>query len=494
MKARNGFLETAFLCSLVFSGCSRGIVLNDVHSRLNATRVAEVVYPSSTEEVAEVVRRAGREGKAISISGSRHAMGGQQFGRGTIHISTSKLTDVLSSDRKRGVLRAEAGIEWPDLIEYLLENQKGRERQWGIVQKQTGADRLSLGGALSANAHGRGLKFKPIVQDVEAFRLVNARGEILDVSRTRHGELFGLAIGGYGLFGVITEVELRLMPRTKLRRVVEVVSLEDLPGKAGQRLAEGFLYGDYQYKTDEGAADFMQVGVLSAYRPVARETPVPAGQMRLTRERWYDLIRLAHTDKAKAFEQYSRYYLSTQGQVYWSDLHQTSEYLEDYVEYLRKVRPDLPEGSLMISEVYVPRERTKDFIHRVVEDSRKYGYNIIYGTLRLIEQDDETFLAWAKQNYACVIFNLRVEHSGKGIRKAERDFQRLIDRALELDGSFFPTYHRWAAKRQVLRAFPQFAEFLRLKRKYDPEEIFQSEWYRHYKKMFARELAPTPLG
>jgi len=35
---------------------------------------------------------------------------------------------------------------------------------------------------------------------------------------------------------------------------------------------------------------------------------------------------------------------------------------------------------------------------------------------------------------------------------------------------------------------PQFVDFLRLKKKYDPQERFQSEWYRHYKKMFADKL------
>jgi hypothetical protein len=119
--------------------------------------------------------------------------------------------------------------------------------------------------------------------------------------------------------------------------------------------------------TDEEAQDFMQVGVLSAYRPAPPETPMPEDRKHLTRQRWYDLLRLAHMDKAKAFELYSRYYLSTDGQVYWSDLHQTSEYLDDYVEYLKKVEPQLPAGSLMITELYVPRARITDFIRAVVE-------------------------------------------------------------------------------------------------------------------------------
>lgn len=162
------------------------------------------------------------------------------------------------------------------------------------------------------------------------------------------------------------------------------------------------------------------------------------------------------------------------------------------MEYLKKVRPDLPDGSLMISEIYVPRDRMARFISQVIEDNRTHHFNIVYGTMRLIEQDEESFLAWAKENYACIIFNLRVEHTRKGINKAERDFQKLIDRALDLDGSFYLTYHRWARKDQLERAYPQFVDFLKLKLQYDPEERFQSEWYRHYKKMFAEEIAEKP--
>jgi hypothetical protein len=65
----------------------------------------------------------------------------------------------------------------------------------------------------------------------------------------------------------------------------------------------------------------------------------------------------------------------------------------------------------------------------------------------------------------------------------------IIDRALELGGSYYLTYHRWARKDQVLKAYPQMPEFLRLKKKYDPEERFQSDWYRHYREMFKNKLA-----
>jgi hypothetical protein len=70
----------------------------------------------------------------------------------------------------------------------------------------------------------------------------------------------------------------------------------------------------------------------------------------------------------------------------------------------------------------------------------------------------------------------------------QRNFRRIIDRAIEHGGNYFLTYHRWAERRQIESCYPRFVNFLRLKRPYDPQERFQSEWYRHYKSMFAHRL------
>src|SRR5207247_1731368 len=102
--------------------------------------------------------------------------------------------------------------------------------------------RLCLGGALSANVHGRGLSMKPIIDDVESFVLVDAEGEVRTCSRTENAELFRLAIGGYGLFGVIVTVTLRLAPRQKLQRVVETTEIDCLMPAFEQRIRDGFLY------------------------------------------------------------------------------------------------------------------------------------------------------------------------------------------------------------------------------------------------------------
>jgi FAD/FMN-containing dehydrogenase len=465
------------------------VELNDVHSRLNATVVRELAQPTTLAELRALIERAGREDLFISISGGRHAMGGQQFARDALHIDMSKLAHVIALDRERGVVTVEAGIGWPALIERLHELQKDDPQAWSIIQKQTGADELSIGGALSANAHGRGLIWKPFVQDIKALRLLQADGSEIEVSRTSHPELFRLVVGGYGLFGIVTTVDLQLQRRMKLRRDVMVLPLSELPQAFAARIREGYLYGDFQFKTDERADDFLIAGVFSAYQPVALDAPMPAGQLALDPAAWRRLFALAHLDKARAFDTYRDYYLSTNGQIYWSDTHQLSYYDSEFDAELKRLSPDYPAGSLMITELYVPMKRLGAFMDSVARDMRAHDTNLIYGTIRLIKRDDETFLAWAREDFACIVMNLRVEHSDTGLQKAEWEFQRLIDLALEQNGSYFLTYHRWARKDQLLKAYPQFVEFLKLKRRYDPQERFQSEWYRHYRAMFATELA-----
>ena len=138
----------------------------------------------------------------------------------------------------------------------------------------------------------------------------------------------------------------------------------------------------------------------------------------------------------------------------------------------------------MITEVYVPRPALGTFLSTLASDFRRHESQVIYGTIRLIEKDDESFLPWAKESYVCIVMNLHVSHSPQGIAKAANDFRRIIDRAIELGGSYFLTYHRWATLGQLDVCYPQMAKFLELKRKHDPDEAFQSHWYRHYRRMF----------
>ncbi len=456
-------------------------LVNDIHSGLNETKVRNILYPKSIMDIQKIIREAREQRLPISITGGRHAMGGQQFGDNAILVDMKRMNKVINFDYSRGTVEIETGIQWPELVDYLLEIHKGKSKQWGIVRKQTGTATLSIGGTISANAHGRRLIEKPFIDQVESFVLINASGQIIKCSRKENKELFCLVVGGYGLFGIIAQVTLRLCPRVKVERVVKIVKIENLLPELNKFIKDGVLYADYQYSIDKSSDNFLREGILPYYRPVPLKTQLSKSPIKFSMEQWRGLYYLAHVDGREAYQRYCKFYLSTSGQVYWSDVSDLTDYIEHYHEKVDKQLGLKHKSSEMITEVYIPKNKLFNFMEDVRADFLKFDVALIYGVIRLIKKDNESFLAWAKRDYACIIFNLHVEHTDQGIEKAKVDFRRIIDRAIQYEGSFYLTYHRWATRQQIEYCYPQFSDFFKLKLKYDPSEVFQSNWYRHYK-------------
>ena len=394
----------------------------------------------------------------MAIACGYHSMGGQQFLTGGTLLDMRSMSRVVGVDCDRGIVDVEAGAQWSDFVPELRAMQDGDGPRWSIVQKQTGADRLSLGGAVAANGHGRGLRFRPIVQDVESFTLVDCDGELRECSRSANADLFRAAIGGYGLFGVITSIRLRLQPRHRLERVVEVFDVERLPDAFRSRIAEGFTYGDFQYMTDESSGGFLRQGVFSCYRPVdaapsnGRETNVT-----LSSENWTKLIQLAHVDKARAFEEYVRFYTSTSGQTYDSDDFQMSTYIDGYHAALdaaagaasrrlgdyhgavratggaRRIHGCLARSA---DRPRLERDIRHDPAHRTrARDAARLGCAPV--CLHRLQP--------ARRSYTALVCS--------GVADALRG---LIDVALSFGGSYFLTYNRFATSDQLVRAYPRF--------------------------------------
>jgi FAD/FMN-containing dehydrogenase len=466
--------------------------VNDVHSALNATYM-RVEHPATAADVRRLIADISATGGHVSVCGGRHAMGGQQFATNQTLIDTRKLNRLLDLDIDRGLARVEAGIQWPALIQSILEVQQ-RQRpadapRWGIAQKQTGADNLTIGGSISANVHGRGLLMSPIADDVESFVILTADHQTKLCSRWENPELFSLAIGGYGLFGVIVEVTLRLTRRRTLRRVVKICPIERAMQEAQQHIREGYLYGDFQFEIDPNSPNYLTHGVFSSYCPTDDRREPPPDQRVLSREDWIDLLTLAHSDPSRGFAAYAEHYLKTDGQLYKTDLHQLSEYLGEYHADVDRRTHATCVGSEMITELYVPPVELPGFLRAAAKMLIEQNARVIYGTIRLIQPDPDTVMAWARARSACIIFNLHVDHLPAQIDRAADAFRRLIDLAIAAGGSYYLTYHRFATPEQLERCYPRVREFFARKRAYDPHELFRSDWYCHYAPHFRDERA-----
>lgn len=456
---------------------ARGARVDDVHARLSPTRVARIEAPRSIAELRELVRTCALRGEAIALAGGRHSMGGQPFRSGAVLVDTRALRGVRRFDREQGLLEVGAGVQWPELARICRELPSGARGPLTFRQKQTGADSMTLGGSVSSNVHGRGLRLPPFASEVEEILLVDAEGELRRASRECEAELFALAVGGYGLFGAIASVTLRLVPRVRLRRRVELRTTDGLMDAFAARRDAGFRYGDFQFAIDGESDDFLRTGVFSCYEPV--ECAAPSAPRQLALAEWRELVRLAHVQKREAFRRYASHYLATDGQVYDADLAQLSPYLEGYHEALDPSLPPQSRGRELIGELFVPRGALETFLADARELLRAERADLIYGTIRAIERDDASFLGWAREPWACVVLNLHVGWSADELERAARAFRGLIELALTRRGSYYLTYHRFATARQALVAHPRLRDFLLRKLEHDPDERFQSDWYRH---------------
>lgn len=452
-------------------------VVDDIHGRISRTWVRGIARPRTGDELHGAIAECVANGRSITVAGGRHAMGRQAFGEDALLLDTRGMNHVLGFDRDARTIEVEAGIDWPTLVREIRDRDRDGEPPLSIVQKQTGADRMTIGGSVSANAHGRGLSLPPIGSQVESMRVVTPSGRLVRCSRDEESDLFRHVIGGYGLFGAIASVNLRLEERFRVRRRVEVRGTDGLMEAFEAQRRAGCRFGDFQFAVDDRSDDFLHRGVFSCYEPTTEELTLQG--LALGVDDWRELLYLAHVDKKRAFELYAGHYLRSDGQVYESDTHQLASYQEGYHASIDARTGATCHGSEVITELYVERASFEPFMESLREHLQRTNADVIYGTVRLIERDEDAFLAWAREPWVCVILNLHVDHDVQGFEAARRQFRAAIDAALKHGGSFYLTYHDWATAEQLRAAHPAIDSFLAAKTLHDPSDVLASGWLRN---------------
>jgi FAD/FMN-containing dehydrogenase len=101
-------------------------------------------------------------------------------------------------------------------------------------------------------------------------------------------------------------------------------------------------------------------------------------------------------------------------------------------------------------------------------------------TVRDVEPDTDTFLRYADQRMLCLVMLFNQQKTPAAEQQMEALTQDLITAALSSNGRYYLTYRLHGTPSQIRQAYPRLDEFFALKRKYDPAEVFQNEFYRKY--------------
>ncbi len=422
---------------------------------------------AAEQQLAELVRGARARGARISIAGARHSQGGHTITPGGVLINMLPFRSMTVDPQKR-LLRVQAGALWSDVLATL--DQQGLS----VAVMQSDAD-FSVGGSLSVNCHGWVHGQPPIASTVESLRVLTAEGEVLTCSRTVHADLFAHVLGGYGLFGIILEAELRVVPNElyDLERIE--TSVEDYVAALRTIESAGtppaMLYGRICVARD----GFLRQAIISvARRAQSAPDPLPA----LKPAQTGGLTRLVF--RGSAGSDYGK-------ELRWSAERRLQPWLESSA-----TRNQILNGSCAIylsrsesstdilQEYFVPADGLAAFLDRVREIVPRHGADLLNVTVRGVREDRDTVLRYADRDLLAIVLFFNQPRSAEADRAMTPLTRELIDAALEQGGRYYLPYRLHATREQFAAAYPMGGEFFAAKRQFDPSEIFQNRFYAAY--------------
>lgn len=465
----------AFVFSINKSGTIHpsSTVIEDV-SGLMPVKVHKVVQGEEEESIKQVINEAEENDLKVSIAGKRHSMGGHTYYRDGIVLDMTSYNKILEFSPEEKTIRVQSGATWDDIQKHV--NPHGLAVK--VMQSQ---NIFTIGGSMSVNAHGRDIRYGSLVDTIRSFRLLQADGEILQVSREENQELFHLVIGGYGLFGVILDVELELtqdeLYTTETREMnydeyTEYFKKDVLQNdQVRMHLARISTAPDH-FLTDMYVTDYVlapnQSGPESeAHRDLKEDRMTWLTKFLLGLSRNFDW------GKNLLWNMQESYFLRTDGNLITRNNVMRSE--SKFLEY------DHDSNTDVLQEYFVPIDHFSAYIDDLRNTLSKEDLNLINITIRYVQEDETAMLSYAKDDMFALVLLIN-----QGLSKEEQEatkavIQKMVDVTLKHGGSYYLPYMPYPTKEQMKTAYPRTSEFFTKKKYYDPDERFYNYFYEEYK-------------
>lgn len=445
----------------------------DDASRMNETAVNEIVHVLEGREAAEVqlaelLQRAAAEQLRVSIAGARHTMGGHTIYPGGVVIDMTTFNH-MELDEDNNILRVQAGARWADIIAYL--DPLGQSV--AIMQSNNS---FTVGGSISANCHGWPVGRPPIASTVRSFRLMLANGSILRCSRDENAELFSLALGGYGLFGIILDVELDVAANEKYRIAQHAIGAHEIPEFYRRDVLDRDNAAMAYCRLRVTSERFLEDAILVVFNREAgaQENIPPLSDPSLVAVKRSVFRGSAGSDYGKRLRWNAELALSERMA---EQIVSRNALLNDPVDIYQD-RSD--ETVDILHEYFLPPKNFGAFLSVLREIVPKHDADLLNVTVRHVAEDHDTFLRYADQEMFAFVLLFSQERTDEADAKMRALTRELIDAALKLGGRYYLPYRLHATVEQFDAAYPQGCKFFELKRKYDPAELFQNEFYRMY--------------
>ncbi|WP_246942462.1 FAD-binding oxidoreductase [Bacillus pinisoli] len=445
-------------------------VMEDV-SGLMPVKVHKLVKGQEEASIKQVIQEAAEQDLKVSIAGKRHSMGGHTYYRDGIVLDMTSYNKILAFNPEEKIIRVQSGATWDQIQQHV--------NPYGLAVKVMQSQNIfTIGGSMSVNAHGRDIRYGSLVDTIRSFRLLQENGDIIQVSRDENEELFELVIGGYGLFGVILDVELELTDDELYTMETSELNFDEYTeyfkneviGNEGVRmhLARISTASDHFLK-DMYVTDY----VLAPNQELKLRNELKTDRMTFLTKFLLGLSRNFSWGKNLLWDMQEKYFLKTNGSLVTRNNVMRSE--SKFLEY------DHDSNTDVLQEYFVPIDHFTPYINELRTTLLEEDLNLINITIRYVQKDESAVLSYAKDDMFALVLLIN-----QGISKEEQEetkaiVQKMIDVTLKYNGSYYLPYMPYPTKEQMKAAYPRTDEFFTKKKLYDPDERFYNYFYEEYK-------------
>jgi len=406
------------------------------------------------------------DGRPVTVNAARHSMGGQSIPRDGHAISFDN--GLVEADTAARTYRVHAGARWVRVIAAL--DPLGLSPM--VMQSNND---FGVAATFSVNAHGWPVPHGPMGATVRSVRMLLPDGELITASPMENADLFGAAMGGYGLVGIITELEVEAAPNLRLEPTHTIHKAEDFAPAfiaAVTDPAVDMAYG----RLNVDRARFFNEALLVAYRPAADQSDLPAAEgSGLVSQAAARLYRAQLGNEGmKRF----RWAIETGiGARAASGPVTRNSLINEPVATLDDRDPARTD---ILHEYFVAPERFAEFLdlcRAVIPESYQEMLNV---TLRYVGANPDAWLSYAPGPRIAAVMSFSQEMTSR----AEADMARLtvamIDGITAIGGSYYLPYRPHADLLQFRRAYPRTGDFAMLKRRIDPALTLRNALWDNY--------------
>lgn len=445
----------------------------DDASQLNLTKIDTIIkVPSEKTEIVEQLQHILKYAKAkdlkISIAGAQHSMGGHSIYPNGIVLNMLPYKH-MELDTTNNILTIGSGALWQDAIEYLDKSQKS-------IKVMQAFSSFSIGGSISVNGHGWQKDVPPISSSLISFTLMNSDGEILNCSRQSNPELFGLAIGGYGLFGIILDVKLKVVDNEALQFKYIRLSPKNYVDYYKKFVSSNpnvnLVFGRLRISNKK----FLEEATLNYFEKV-EEKPL---SLNFQETKDQETKRLVFRSTVNSeYGKRLRWDLETgMNKVSKNNIFSRNELLNDHVSLIENKNRNSTD---LLQEYFIPERNFNQFISDIKPILLKSKLDLLNITIRAVNKDEDSYMNYAKEDVFGFVFLFNQKKTEDEEKAMKMLTNQLVDVAIKNEGTFYLPYRLHIDKNKMRKVYPQSDAFFELKRKYDPQELFQNKFYEHYK-------------